>query len=410
MQKLNLIIFLSLFVLGGGFCQSKMEKYQFNQPLIGVTDRWHQIQLPNELYSELNPQYTNLRVFGITQSQDTIEAPFLLETLKGEESIDDRPFSMLNTVNDDSNHYYTFEVDEISSINRISLSFEVPNFNWYCSLEGSQDQKEWFNILENYRLVSIKIKDTDYEFTTLNFPAASFSYYRLTIHSPKNPKLIHAYLRKTELKEPTYRDFALDFTRKEVENTKTTIIDIDLGRVLPVSFLNIQVENDYDFYRSIKIQSLTDSVNTAKGWVYNFHTVKKGILSSLSDHSFNFSSTLTNKLRVLIQNNDNEALDIGGIDARGYVSRLLVRFDKSADYFLVYGGKHWEAPNYDLRFNQQNIPQSMTAITLGPITQIQSKNSGSQTSFLDNPLLLWLVMGVIILILGWFSLKMIRQA
>ena len=58
----------------------------------------------------------------------------------------------------------------------MNLKFSEKNYDWMLRLEGSHDQKEWFNIVEDYRILSIKNEQTNYSFGDVTFPNSNVTY------------------------------------------------------------------------------------------------------------------------------------------------------------------------------------------------------------------------------------------
>ncbi len=79
-------------------------------------------------------------------------------------------------------------------VNEIKVDFKQQNFDWRLNLEGSQNQNEWYSILDHYRILSIKNALTDFKFTTLSLPTAKYKYYRLHFNSEEKPDLAAATL------------------------------------------------------------------------------------------------------------------------------------------------------------------------------------------------------------------------
>ena len=177
----------------------------------------------------------------------------------------------------------------------------------------------------------------------------------------------------------------------------------------PVSYLKLSVNDKFDFYRPLNIQYLLDSVKTEKGWKYNYGSLASGTLSSLEDNSYTFNEKITNKLKILIQNHDNQPLDVEAITIKGYVHELIARFNQPAEYYLVYGNNRAYKPNYDIINFQKNIPQELTVLSLGEEELIQKSELPIIGPLFQNPVWLWLIMIIIILVLGWFSMRMLKS-
>ncbi|MBL4663526.1 MAG: DUF3999 family protein [Flavobacteriaceae bacterium] len=406
--KMNRNLFFLLFVCSISYAQ--MEQYNYKMELDGITDPWHKITLPNSVFEQVNNSLYDIRIFGINANNDTIEAPYLLKrkTKKTEDIV--VSFKKLNETYTKGNYYITFEVPSDSSINLMELDFEQDDFDWKLKLEGSQNNNEWFEIVDDYRILSIKNKISNYKFTKISFPNSKYKYYRIHINTLKRPKLISAKLDLQKSTPANYRVFpTIDVQTNNNRSTKKTSIEITLEAPVPVSHISLDIQNSFDYYRPITIQYLTDSIKTEQGWKYNYRTLRKGTLSSMEKDGFAFESTILQKIKVIIINNDNVPLQINSVKVKGYVHEIVARFSEPANYYLTYGKRNPVKPNYDIAKFENSIPKNLTTLTLKDMVSIHKKNMETTEPLFKNKLWLWVVMGVIILVLGWFSIKMIKQ-
>lgn len=412
-MKLNLKIFPSLLLFACSLCSvsyAQMEEYNHKRELKGVSGQWHNIILPDEIFGGISQNLADIRIFGITASNDTIEAPYLLRLLREQISRKDVAFKTLNASHDDRGYYFTFEIPAAESINQIELDFTRRNFDWLITLEGSQDQKEWFTIVENYRVLSVKNELTDFQFTKLAFPDSKYRFFRILINSKEQPGLTGADISLHEVTEGTFRKYPIMKTAiKENKPSKQTEIDIELQLPVPVNHLKIDVKDTFDYYRPVTIQYVTDSLKTEQGWKYNYQTLASGTLHSLEENEFAFSSTTLKKLKILIHNQDNQPLTFGTIQAKGYVHELVGRFTEPAVYFLTYGNERAVEPHYDIVRFADAIPDTFTTLEVGDEQVIEKEKTPEAGPLFKNKIWLWAVMTVIIVVLGWFSVKMIKK-
>jgi hypothetical protein len=387
-----------------------MAEYNYKRELKVITDQWHKIILPNELFGKTTQNLTDFRIFGLAESNDTIEAPYLLRLTSEKISIKDVAFKTLNSSHNDKGYYFTFEIPIIESINQIKLDFKQENFDWQIRLEGSQDQNEWFTVIENYRILSIKNNQTDFQFTKVTFPSSKYRFFRLFIDSQEKPELSVASITQNDITDGTFRKYSVKkINGKENKQTKQTEINVELELPVRVSNINIGVSDTFDYYRPVTIKYLTDSFKTEQGWKYNYSTLTSGTLNSIEKNEFQFSSTTVQKLKIYIDNQDNQPLKIDTVEVKGYVHELVARFTDHATYFLTYGNKKAAQANYDIERFTENIPETMTALDLGDELTIEKEEVQVTAPLFKNKIWLWTIMTVIILLLGWFSLKMIRK-
>lgn len=408
-QKISILLLLILWSTSGLLAQ--MDQYNYQRAINGINDQWHRIALPTTIYEKVHPNFSDIRIYGITAQKDTIEAPYLLKIAKSTLEKEQQDFKLINTSKNQEGHYFTFELEEDVAINQIALDFLQDNFDWTIKLEGSQNQQKWFTIKEDYRLVAIKNQLTNYLFSTITFPSAKYRYYRLVVQTKAAVTLKKATLNLQETTIPNYQNYTPTTQNITFDKArKVTTIDIDLPRLLPVSFLKIDVVDDFDYYRPMTIQYLTDSIKTDNGWRYQYQNLQRTVLSSLEKKEFTFKSTLAKKIRINIQNQDNPPLTIEDIGIKGYQHQLIARFTKPADYFLTYGREKAALPRYDLVQFTSKIPENLAIVSLAAEQNISKATAIKKVPIFENSLWLWGLMIGIILILGWFTLKMLKES
>lgn len=407
---MKITISLLITLLFTGFIFGQMKEYSYKSELQNVSDIWHTIELPNSIFGKLKNDLSDIRIFGITKDNDTIEAPYLLETKAETIHSNQIPFKIINTSHSNKSYFYTFlNIDEIS-INQIKLDFNVPNFDWKVTLEGSNNQTEWFTILDEYRVLSIKNKQTDYQFTTLNFPESIYKYFRIKIKSKQEPKLNTASLKAKNIEKAVFNNFKLEsFQTKNNKVSNETVLDITLKEKVPVCYLQLNIEENFDYYRPISISYLVDSIKTEVGYRHNYRPLFNGTLSSLEKNKFRIPSTILQKLKVKITNHDNEPLSFSNPSVKGYQHQIIARFTTPAIYYLCYGNKTARIPKYDLSHFEDQIPENIKSLQVKKEQIIQKENPTIPSPLFENKAWLWAVMGVIMLVLGVFSLKMIKK-
>jgi hypothetical protein len=409
MLKLK-IKFFSLFLLCATIANAQTNLFKFKRNITGVNTVWHKMALPDDLYKKVNAGFEDLRIFGIN-GKDIIEVPYLLKQRADKVTTNDITFKQINQSANSNGYYYTFQSPEINLINQIKLAFKQENFDWKVTLEGSNDNKEWFSILTDYRILSIKNNDTDYQFTKLNFPDSKYQYFRIAVKSPVQPELLEAKISKTDTIKGNYQDVKYQsFDLKNDVSKKETVIDITLDNPVPLSYLKLNAQSDFDFYRSIKIEYATDSFKTDKGIQYNYANLYEGTISSLEKPAFNFANTITSRLRITIQNNDNKPLRLSGLQLKGNIYEIVARFDQPKDeYALYYGNEKATGPVYEIEKFESKIPGNLTSVNIGAEQQNPSYSIKIEKPLFENKAWLWVLMALIIVLLGWFSFKMLRN-
>ncbi|MCK0158349.1 DUF3999 domain-containing protein [Cellulophaga sp. F20128] len=407
-QKLNKTSFLLLLLATTSYGQ--MHNYDYQIKLANITDTWHSITLPNTVFLNTLESLSDIRIYGITAKNDTIEAPYILNYTAPQLQTKTIEYQLINASSKDGVSFFSLKIPSKDAVNHINLDFEEDNFDWRVLLQGSHNQKDWFTIYNDYRIVAIKNSRTNYNFTDLTFSPVEYTYFRIGIKSDLEPTLKKATLEYQQQTTANITDRKLkSFTTDNNKKTKQTIVHIALEKKAPTHQITIKVNDKIDYYRPIQIEELVDSVKTEKGFKYNYKTLSYGTLTSIEKNTFTFKNTFAKNLRITISNFDNEPLQITGINAKGYRFQLIARFTTPATYYLTYGNKEAYAPSYDIAKLNLKMPDTISKLSLGESQKIIKNEKIAPQPLFKSEIWLWAVMGILLLVIGWFSYKMLTK-
>ncbi|MDN3586456.1 hypothetical protein QWY86_07265 [Pedobacter aquatilis] len=409
MLKLKIRLF-AIVLFCGNIAIAQTNQYKYQRKLEGINGNWHILKMPNELYQNINNDLSDLRIFGI-KGKDTLEMPYLLKLRSDEVKTNDVDFKRINQTSNNGEYFFTFQPNKLSVINKIDLSFKQQNFDWKASLEGSNDNNQWFSIVKDSRILSIKNALTDYNFTKITFPDAKYAYFRVSIISNVKPELLSAKITQSDTTKGIYHMY-LPNQIKTVndEKNKRSEITVSVKQPSLISNLELREASQHDFYRPIKIEYATDSFKTDNGMQYQYSTLFEGTFSSLEKASYSFNNTILSNLKITIENGDNQPLNIIGINLQGNIYELITRFDEpNMNYFLFYGNKNAIAPNYDLTKFESKIPENLTVINIQEEEKNPAYSIKIENPLFENKIWLWALMAIIIALLGWFSFKMLKN-
>lgn len=404
MTKNKIGLVLMLFLCLKSFSQT--QDFQYRRTLENVSETWHKIILPEESFDKFNPDFSDIRIFGNNKT----ETPYILKTASDRISETAIQFKTINVSNKNADYFYTFELLQAKEINQIKLGFEQENFDWKLDLEASDNQTEWFLIQKDYRILSIKNSQTDYKFTQVDFPDSKYKFYRIKIKAPEQPKLTEAKIWEQQKEEGSFKIATIKTLKKTIDaKKKTSVIEVELAHKVPVSSIKINIGTTFDYYRPVTIEILRDSVKIEDKWHYNYDILMQGTLSSLEKKGFSTDNTLAKKLRITIENNNNQPLDIQGVEVKNAIYFLIARFTEKGNYSLFYGNKKAEKPQYDIENFEENIPKNPSVITVSKEERNPEFKTETKSALFENKIWLWVLMGIIIVALAFYSLKMLRE-
>lgn len=403
-----------VFLLGVITSFAQFSEFNYKREIKAQTNTWHTMILPLDVFAKVENDFRDIRIYGVTVAQDTIEVPYLLRIDAPKVDQHEVPFKIINTSFDDDVHYFTLEIDALAIVNTITLNFKESNFDWRVNLQASQNLQNWVTITNDYRIVSINTPQEKYTFSKLNFPDSRFKYYKIAINTKSDVNLISANIFQQEVVKPVYSNYTSKSIITEVDKkNKQSIIEIELEDEAPISVLDVFVNFKNDYYRPFRLQYISDSIYTKSGIKPVYTTVLNGVLSSIEPNTFNLKheSLKAKKIRLIVDNYDNKPLDFDSIQLKGFQHKLIARFDDNAKYYLVYGNQLANMPYYDIQKFADKVPVGST-IELGDEESIFNAKKVTPLKsepIFKNKLWLWLVLLVIVGLLGWASYTMIKK-
>lgn len=388
---------------------AQFKEYKYASKIQKPSSSWHKIKLEESVLDKVKSDYSDLRIFQIT-AEDTIESPYILETLHSKIEAKVGSFKITNSSKKGDSFYYTLSRTTSEEISEIMLNFSRSNFDWHVTLEGSNSQNEWFELLKNYRIVSISNEETSFSYTKLAFSPATYRNFRLKITDLSPPDLSSASYSNS-YEQINFYDLVKYKTSEIIQDkeNKRTLVKISLGKKTPLSSIKINVESKFDFYRPIKIFASMDSLDLDDEESYNYDLVTTDVINSFDDKSFEFNQISARYLTIIIENDDNQALKIGKIESFKHPIVLTGRFEQSGDYFLCYGNENASYPNYDIAYFKDRIPTNLSELTYEIIPLVQENEPVKTASKPISQLWLWGIIGAVVLLLLVFTLKMINS-
>ena len=115
-MKIKLLFILLLISIQ---VSAQIQDFTYKQNLEKPTEQWHKITLPNEIFSKVESDFSDIRIYGILENKDTIEVPFLIKSEAGTVENKEISFNQINVSNINKGYYYTFKIPTKTTINEI---------------------------------------------------------------------------------------------------------------------------------------------------------------------------------------------------------------------------------------------------------------------------------------------------
>jgi hypothetical protein len=202
-----------------------------------------------------------------------------------------------------------------------------------------------------------------------------------------------------------YPDFK---NKRETKNVgKETVTVIDLPGPLQVSLIQIHIADTIQYIRPVTIQVVPFEKNGQENKEDPFVYITSGTLNSFDKQLIEVPGIITERVKVIIQNADNTPLKVDSITLKSSRQQVITRLPGAEKYLLLYGKKNGTAPDYDLEevFASMPLPE-LGNIQVGP----EKRNIPEKPkSWWEKDLWLYALMGLIIVMLGGFTVRMMRK-
>lgn len=403
----NLLV-MFLFIAGCYDTFAQLTTFEFKRKINHGDPGWYTISLPDDIFSRINREFSDIRVLNIING-DSTELPYLLKIRINERSSKSLNLPVLNKSEQNGMLFFTFKIPNNQKANQLQLSFAEENFNAFASVEGSHDQRTWFTLVSDQRILSIQNGQIDFIHTTVNFPSSDYIFLRVSVKSDiKKLTLTEASLDAVEALSGIYQPVPSTWEVEQKQNTRQTIVTAELKQLLPVAGIRIDASHDLDFYRFFVIEAVSDSIKTEKGYTRFYDQLFSGYITSILSNEFNFKPFSTDELKVFISNQDNSPLEIRSIEI--LIPRIeIITPLKSGDNFLVYGSKTATKPSYDLVYFSDKVPQNPSVATLLEEEATPVTAPSKQNPLFASAYWLWIILIVTILVLGFFTIRMLQS-
>ena len=412
MKSINISLLIILFFLATATTFAQADGYLYKRKLNKTEkENFYSIPLLPEIIARCKSDLNDIRIYNFT-GKDTSEIPYLLEWqgIKYEEKV--IPFVRINgSYNEKCCSYLTFKFNKKQIINRIKLEIPDANFDKWVKIEGSSDNKNWFTIKEHLRIVRFQNMNEHFEYTTLDFPGTEYTYYRLKFDDDGSNRITvpNAYVYESKETPGSYSELKIK-SSKQTENKKekTSELVVEFPYNYRIDHISVKSNTIKNFYRNINLYRSGGVIHTPKGNKENWYIINTSIFSSIENNAINCNNEQIQRLKIEIINYDDEPVEISEIKAFAENCHLIANLPVSDNIYLSYGKANDNAPTYDLIHFKEKIPATISETNYGT-EEVSMPPKATKNTLIKNKNWLWVAMSSIILLIGFFSLKMLKK-
>ena len=369
----------------------------------------HKMVVPAEIRSYSKDDLSDFRILDSKNS----EVPYFLmvdSPLKMSEQFENFPIISKQVVN---KKITSIEIknpkDQINGLRLVVANSEVTK---EYSISGSNDQKEWFGLVNNSILSDLKSLETTYVVKEISLPLCSYRFLKIVFDDsttlPINVLKI-GNLQTSFLKGAMQEMKAKSIQTTQIATEKKTVIKIVFDFPQVIDKVVFDINKTSLFKRNARIYRDNERIEKHKTVKYQ-DDIAHFTLVSNQDNAFNTANTKQQYLTIEIENQDNPPLRISDIKFFQKPIFAVSDLKSNENYSIVTGNPNLMPPNYDLAFFKETISDTLPETQITSIEyQKQEGTAIKKSSFWQQPWFMWLCVSAGGLMILFFSVRLIKE-
>lgn len=367
----------------------------------------HQIVLSPEVISATR---NNLDFIRILDSKNN-EVPYIIHN-GGLVKSDFKPFTILSR--SAVSHVATSVIisnENATNLDHMTLKIANTEVNKVYSISGSNDQKEWFGLIDKQIISDLNEAGKTFTYKDFSFPLNNYKFLKFDfIDKNSLPiNILEAGLQHNS-SEADQKTELQNFEQKITtdKNTKQTVITITFPTPQLVDGIGFAIISPAFYQRDARILINKSRVYKRKREEYKEELASFQIKSNTSNQ-FSFSGLFTKELVIEIYNQDNPSLEIKKISLFQTSQKILADLKANENYTLKIDPK-LTAPQYDLvnsgiDFNKAYPDARVTNLK----TLDHSKQAESAKAFWQTSTFVWVCIILAVIIIAFFAVGLIKD-
>ena len=381
---------------------SQDSTYLWQSSLVGVHgEGYYKLLLSPEVRALATSDGADFRIVDSTGNY----VPYLLGSETPVQQVEDLIMLPIEASTDSTSEYIIIENNHSMQLSELVLTLRNKAQGTEAQLSGSDDGAKWFDISTDIFLSPSSQVRADTFDQQISFPPVKYKKLRLVA---KKHKSIPLYVIKAAMRVPVVTSGKYSAVPSPIitqrDSAKKTYVTLDYKESYTVEKLLLTISGPRFYHRQCDIYE-----RDTAAWKY----IGNGILSSGGTNELSLT-TRTKHLQIVINNEDNKPLQIESADGLQLNNYLLSYLDGDRNYYLVFGNKKAEKPNYDITYFEDSIKKNtLLQTTCGPIGNNRiipnTEPVKKATSKSINKWWIWPLLISILALLLYFTLNISRD-
>lgn len=369
----------------------------------------YKMVVPPEIRSNSKDDLSDFRIFDAKNN----EVPYFLVAdapEKRDEQFEE--FKIISKASDNKKSTSIEIENPQTQINGLKLIIANSEVTKKYSISGSNDQQEWFGLVNNGELNDLKSSETTTVSKEISLPLCSYRFLKIVFDDsttlPINVLKIgqaRTHFLKGELQEVKVK--SLQTT--QVSADKKTLIRIEFDYPQFIDKLVFDINKTNLFKRNARIYVDKERLEKQKTVKYQEDIAHFSLVSN-QNNAFEIPNTKQEFLVIEIENQDNPALEISNIQLYQKPLFAVADLKPNENYTISTGNPNLMSPNYDLAYFKETISDALPETQITSIGyQKQEKAIETNADFWQKPWFMWLCISIGGLTILFFSMRLIKE-
>ncbi|WP_185964842.1 DUF3999 family protein [Flavobacterium franklandianum] len=299
-----------------------------------------------------------------------------------------------------------------AQIDKIVLSITNSDVTKSYSISGSNDQKEWFGLVNNSFLNDLENKESTSVFKTIPLPLTSYRYLKIEWNDKKtlpiNVLKIGFFTNK--ISKPKLEEIkAKKIKILQIPAQKKTRIYINFNRPQILNQISFTITSPNLFQRNAQMY-----VHKKKQMNQKLTPFPEKIfvleLSSNTNNIFTIPQLFEKEYFIEIENQDNPPLTLSKIQFFQNQIAVIADLKTNEKYTITTGNPKLNSPEYDLVKFKNNSNSDLPEVKIFDIKHLNSKKTSFQNqSFWQQSWFMWLCISLGGIAVIYFTSSLVKD-
>lgn len=297
-------------------------------------------------------------------------------------------------------------------IDQLNLTIANTNVGKIYSISGSNDQNQWYGLVYNESLNDLESATNTEVLKNFRFPLNNYKFLKFEFVDKKSLpiQVLAASLKSDQATQEVPLIQLKNFKQTVSQNKtdKTTRIDIAFNSKQVINGLKFTISAPQFYLRDAAI--LVNRTKVVKREEKNYlESLVDFQLNSKAPNQFKFGEIFEKNLSIIIQNEDNLPLQISDIQFFQEPVLLISELKAGEKYNIVIDSTLLR-PRYDLSNFEENVQSQLQQTEISNLSKVTAINHNkNENVFWRTPLFMWLCIGLALLVIGYFSMGLLKD-